>query len=764
MEASPEPEPEPEEQAEGDEVGELPQLPLRRSRSHTKQSLLSDDSFGTALQDEPDELSSWLEMKGKFTWNKEQWWELRSGKLSCWNESDAADKTGAPRTAGDALTMYVADITEIRKAADARCFVLLGVKPKPVQLRCKSSTVRDRWLSELEKAKAAATPRMSLANDADFADTVLPDFVDDDDGAVSRQGSAIDRVSSSEELASWTTPDVGAEQTTQVETPSELEPQPELELEPRPARTISGQEPVLPEGTAEEGCPPEDAVESEPEHSQRRRGRQQTVVQGAALNGTVCCQTALELGQNVEYHSDTLGRWVPAKIEGFGDGIVKLDVQPEADPDKVRPVLEPGPESTMGLEPKFEKVLMSKRKFDFFLNHCQKTGQDQIIQLRMRLEAKGFTVWHDMSADDVTAMGMEEGVSQSRNVIIFLSAGIMSREFCHAEQRWALYCGCNLIGLKEIDVRHHPAVIEKEKDSAPADLKHLLTDVNFEDFQRKEHLAETMIERVIKQRCHTVLMDGYLEKKGGDIEILRDGRTGRYTVIKQRNLMKGGSRAWQKRWFVLFDDGQLLWYENGPPDGDVDRMSSASSRASLARKFQAASIEKSGELDLCVAGHPCRWFPGEVVGLKPDRMVLEMPVNLGGSKQSRGGMELRAVDETARLHADPTDGWVEATGQFGATVVSIDDDCMETSPLQEAAEAESAVLMSWSTEQVAEWLTAKLKLPHVAKSVLEADVDGETAAGMDQVDWGEHGATGTERAKIYAKLKTLKPISTNFVE
>eukprot|EP01043_Picozoa_sp_COSAG02_P016591 COSAG02_NODE_734_length_17948_cov_816.410163_1_plen_759_part_00 len=758
MEASlePEPEPEPEEhEVEGDEVGELQQLPLRRSRSLTKRSLLSDGSFGTALQDEPDELSGWLEMKRKFTWNKPQWWELRSGKLSCWSASDAVDAAGTPRTAVDA--MYVADITEM-KAADTRCFVLLGVKSKPVQLRCESPTVRDSWLSELEKAKAAATPRMSLANDADFADTVLPDFVDDGDGAVSRQESAIDRVSSSEELFSWTTPSVGAEQTKQVETPSELEPQPEPELEPSPARsTNSGQEPVLPEGTAEEGCPPEDAVEAEPEHSQRRRGRQPTVSFQAP-------RPAFVLGQNVEYASDTLGEWVPAKIEGFGDGIVKLDVQPEADPDKVRPVPEPGLESKMGLEPKFEKVLMSKRKFDFFLNHCQKTGQDQIIQLRMRLEAKGFTVWHDMSADDVTAMGMEEGVSQSKNVIIFLSDGIMRREYCHAEQRWALYYGCNLIGLTETDVRHHPAVFAKEKASAPADLKRLFTDVNFESFQRHEHLAEAMIEKVIEQRCHTVLMNGYLEKKGGDIEILRDGSTGKYTVVKQRNLVKGGSRAWQKRWFVLFDDGQLLWYENGPPDGDVDRMSSASSRASLARKFQAASIEKSGEVDLCVAGHPCRWFPGEVVGLKPDRIVLEMPVNLGGSKQSRGGMELRAVDESARLPADPTGGWVEVTEQFGATVVSTDDDCMETSPLQEAAEVEPAVLMLWSTEQVAEWLTTKLKLPNVAESVLEADVDGETAAGMDKVDWGEHGASGTESAKIYMKLKKLKSISTNTVE
>lgn len=64
---------------------------------------------------------------------------------------------------------------------------------------------------------------------------------------------------------------------------------------------------------------------------------------------------------------------------------------------------------------------MSARKFDFFINHCQASGQDQCGKLCMLLQQAGASVWYDMQAQDLTAKGMEEGVSDSRNLLIFLS-------------------------------------------------------------------------------------------------------------------------------------------------------------------------------------------------------------------------------------------------------------------------------------------------------------------------------------------------------
>ena len=395
------------------------------------------------------------------------------------------------------------------------------------------------------------------------------------------------------------------------------------------------------------------------------------------------------------------------------------------------------------------------------MNHCQATGQDQCGKLKLHLEAAGYSVWLDMSADDLTASGMEEAVSQSRNVIIFLSDGIMSRPFCQAEQRWALHYGCNLIGLMEMDGRHNPAVIAKENESAPADLKRLFTQVDFNVYQRKGYLEKAMIEEVIKQRCHTVIKDGYLEKKGGEIEIHQDA--GKFTVVKKRNILKGGSRAWLKRWFVLYDDGILQWYENGPTD-QLDRNSV--SRRSLSREFAAASIEMSGEVDLCVAGLPCRWFPGGLLGLSSDRIVLEVPESVTGTKQSRGGIELRAVDKSERLTADPSGGWVAATAEFGATVESLDlggdDSGMDgvTGMLMQAVagaaeETVAAVLKTWEVEAVAKWLEETLAIPHVAENVRTKAVDGKTAAAMDKADWRELEATGVESAKIWSSLKAM---------
>ena len=62
----------------------------------------------------------------------------------------------------------------------------------------------------------------------------------------------------------------------------------------------------------------------------------------------------------------------------------------------------------------------AERKFDFFINHCQKSGQDQCGKLADRLKAAGCCVWYDMNAEDLTEHGMEVGVSQSRNILMFL--------------------------------------------------------------------------------------------------------------------------------------------------------------------------------------------------------------------------------------------------------------------------------------------------------------------------------------------------------
>eukprot|EP01045_Picozoa_sp_COSAG04_P022290 COSAG04_NODE_2498_length_4007_cov_2.461361_1_plen_336_part_00 len=149
--------------------------------------------------------------------------------------------------------------------------------------------------------------------------------------------------------------------------------------------------------------------------------------------------------------------------------------------------------------PRFQVLPMAERKFDIFINHAQASGQDQCKTLYHMLTAAGLKVWYDMQAQDLTAQGMEEGVSQSRNVLIFLSDGIMARPFCNAEQRWAKQYNCKLIGVVEKDTRHSPADFGKEKARAPADLKHLLDDVEFLDYERRDYKARGMVEEILRR-------------------------------------------------------------------------------------------------------------------------------------------------------------------------------------------------------------------------------------------------------------------------
>eukprot|EP01043_Picozoa_sp_COSAG02_P056945 COSAG02_NODE_6834_length_3337_cov_28.082149_3_plen_490_part_00 len=158
------------------------------------------------------------------------------------------------------------------------------------------------------------------------------------------------------------------------------------------------------------------------------------------------------------------------------------------------------PESEAPTEPvmtaRFPVCAKAERKFDYFINHSQASGQDQCANLYQLLTAAGASVWYDMQAQDLTAQGMEEGVSQSRNMLIFLSDGVMGRPFCNAEQRWAKQYGCNLIGVVENDPRHSPADFGKEKERAPADLKHILDEVEFLTYTRRGYEVEAMISEI----------------------------------------------------------------------------------------------------------------------------------------------------------------------------------------------------------------------------------------------------------------------------
>jgi hypothetical protein len=137
---------------------------------------------------------------------------------------------------------------------------------------------------------------------------------------------------------------------------------------------------------------------------------------------------------------------------------------------------------------------------DIFITHAQGSGQDQCKWLHVMLKQAGYRVWYDMEEADLTERGMEAGVSRCRVVLIFLSDGYMTRPFCIKELRWAKLYGCALVGVVEKDSRHGPADFGLEARRAPADLEHVLADVEFVEYQRRNYLAAAMLEEIVR-RC-----------------------------------------------------------------------------------------------------------------------------------------------------------------------------------------------------------------------------------------------------------------------
>lgn len=139
-----------------------------------------------------------------------------------------------------------------------------------------------------------------------------------------------------------------------------------------------------------------------------------------------------------------------------------------------------------------------EREFDLFLNHAQHTGADQAKTLYLLLQAAGVKVWYDMHARNLTTQGMRQGIRNSRCILLFLSDGIMARPFCVKEQRWAKKYDLGFIGVMERDPRHGEVDLRKEKLRAPSDLECLFEHIEFLNYERRDHQAEAMVQKIIE--------------------------------------------------------------------------------------------------------------------------------------------------------------------------------------------------------------------------------------------------------------------------
>lgn len=147
-----------------------------------------------------------------------------------------------------------------------------------------------------------------------------------------------------------------------------------------------------------------------------------------------------------------------------------------------------------------EAVPYAKCRWDFFLSHKQSNAQDAVQNLRLALSERflGASFWLDIEQDP-TVRGMRNGVSYSRNVLIFLTEGITESKFCQMELRWALEANRNLILVMETDDRHGKPNMEHLIHRCPDDLKAVFTQNEIIPWFRDPEFRSVSVEKILRK-------------------------------------------------------------------------------------------------------------------------------------------------------------------------------------------------------------------------------------------------------------------------
>lgn len=147
-----------------------------------------------------------------------------------------------------------------------------------------------------------------------------------------------------------------------------------------------------------------------------------------------------------------------------------------------------------------EAVPYAKCRWDFFLSHKQSNAQDAVQNLRLALSERflGASFWLDIEQDP-TVRGMCNGVSYSRNVLIFLTEGITESKFCQMELRWALEANRNLILVMETDDRHGKPNMEHLIHRCPDDLKAVFTQNEIIPWFRDPEFRSVSVEKILRK-------------------------------------------------------------------------------------------------------------------------------------------------------------------------------------------------------------------------------------------------------------------------
>ena len=130
---------------------------------------------------------------------------------------------------------------------------------------------------------------------------------------------------------------------------------------------------------------------------------------------------------------------------------------------------------SLGLKPILEPILArdsSRERFHVFISHMQIEASGDVGTLFHLFETLGVGGWRDMNQDDLTEVGMRQGVYDSDVFVLFLTNSVLSRPYCLKEITWAIEFGKPIIVVRETEERFFPFDLSRwqrnecEKDPA----------------------------------------------------------------------------------------------------------------------------------------------------------------------------------------------------------------------------------------------------------------------------------------------------------
>ncbi len=136
------------------------------------------------------------------------------------------------------------------------------------------------------------------------------------------------------------------------------------------------------------------------------------------------------------------------------------------------------------------------------ISYSQQTGSGQATILNLILtEREKLRVWFDQYyAGQLSEQAMMQGVTSSNCLLLFVSAGVMKREFCIAEVRKAVALGKPILLVHEEDPRfnkdpdtHEFRSFYDMRDEAPEDLRYLFKEVESLAFRRRKFEQDSMV-------------------------------------------------------------------------------------------------------------------------------------------------------------------------------------------------------------------------------------------------------------------------------